>query len=57
MNRGSDKVSEVEGVAQEVSDNNNEKERRLYTGRVDENSVVLPKVPESSFSRHDFQTV
>ena len=43
MNGGSDKVREVEGVAQEVMrDNNNEKQRRSYTGRVDENSVVLP---------------
>ena len=57
MNGGSDKVREVEGVAQEVRDNNNEKQRRSYTGRVDENSVVLPKVPENNFSRHDFQTV
>ena len=57
MNGGSDKVREVEGVAQEVRDNNNEKQRRSYTGRVDENSVVLPKVPESNFSRQVFQTV
>ena len=58
MNGGSDKVREVEGVAQEVMrDNNNEKQRRSYTGRVDENSVFLPKVPESNFSRQVFQTV
>ena len=57
MNGGSDKVREVEGVAQEVRDNNNEKQRRSYTGRVDKNSVVLPKVPKNNFSRHDFQTV
>ena len=57
MNGGSDKVREVEGVAQEVMrDNNNEKQRRSYTGRVDEN-CFLPKVPESNFSRQVFQTV
>ena len=57
VNGGSDKVREVEGVAQEVMRDNNNEKQRSYTGRVAENSVFLPKVPESNFSRQVFQTV
>ena len=40
---GRDKEREAEDGAQEVRDNNsNEKQRKSYTRRVDENSAVLP---------------
>ena len=39
---GRDKEREAEDATQDVRDNNNnEKQRRSYTRRVDENSVVL----------------
>ena len=38
---------EAEEAAQEVRDSNNQRQRRSYTNRVDQNSVVLPKTPQS----------
>ena len=57
MSGGRDKERKAEHAAQEVRDNSNEKQRKSYTRRIDENSAVLPKTPQSKFSWHDFQTV
>ena len=57
VSRGRDKEREAGHAAQEVRDNSNEKQRKSYTRRIDENSVVLPKTPQSKFSWQDFLIV